>query len=79
MDPYLASRMLTAAFAMHGLWCSHRECFAHTSTKSDEQVLDESIAHHARRTRSLTDPTMDDLCVLLPEDVPAPPRPDPGE
>jgi SpoVK/Ycf46/Vps4 family AAA+-type ATPase len=42
------------------------------------QVLDESIAHHARRTRSLTDPTMDDLCVLLPEDVPAPPRPDPG-
>jgi SpoVK/Ycf46/Vps4 family AAA+-type ATPase len=41
------------------------------------QVLDEAIAHHARRTRSLTDPTMDDLCVLLPEDVPAPPRPDP--
>jgi SpoVK/Ycf46/Vps4 family AAA+-type ATPase len=37
------------------------------------QVLDASIAHHARRTRSLTDPTMDDLCVLLPEDVPPPP------
>ncbi|MFC4852597.1 AAA family ATPase [Actinophytocola glycyrrhizae] len=42
------------------------------------QVLDEAIAHHARRTRSLTDPTMDDLCVLLPEDVPAPSRPDPA-
>jgi SpoVK/Ycf46/Vps4 family AAA+-type ATPase len=42
------------------------------------QVLDESIAHHARRTRSVTDPTMDDLCLLLPEDVPPPPRPDPG-
>jgi SpoVK/Ycf46/Vps4 family AAA+-type ATPase len=42
------------------------------------QVLDSAIAHHARRTRSLTDPTMDDLCVLLPADVPAPPRPDAG-
>ncbi|PWV80015.1 AAA+-type ATPase, SpoVK/Ycf46/Vps4 family [Prauserella marina] len=40
------------------------------------QVLDETVAHHARRTRSLTDPTMDDLCVLHPEDVPAPPRPE---
>ncbi|MBK1787779.1 AAA family ATPase [Prauserella sp. ASG 168] len=38
------------------------------------QVLDSTVAHHARRTRSLTDPTMDDLCVLLPEDVPTPPR-----
>jgi SpoVK/Ycf46/Vps4 family AAA+-type ATPase len=35
------------------------------------QILDETVAHHARRTRSLVDPTMDDLCVLLPEDVPA--------
>ena len=40
------------------------------------QVLDGTVAHHARRTRSLVDPTMDDLCVLLPEDVPTPPRPD---
>ncbi|GAB1515272.1 AAA family ATPase [Actinophytocola sp. KF-1] len=37
------------------------------------QVLDEAIARHARRTRSLTEPTMDDLCLLLPEDVPPPP------
>ncbi|MFI7672980.1 AAA family ATPase [Actinophytocola sp. NPDC049390] len=41
------------------------------------QILDEAIAHHARRTRSLTDPTMDDLCLLLPQDVPPPPRPEP--
>ncbi|MER6992718.1 AAA family ATPase [Saccharopolyspora hirsuta] len=39
------------------------------------QVLDEAIANHARRTRSLTNPTMDDLCLLLPEDVPSPQRP----
>nr|WP_179725448.1 AAA family ATPase [Saccharopolyspora hordei] len=37
------------------------------------QVLDETIANHARRTRSLSEPTMDDLCLLLPEDVPPPP------
>jgi hypothetical protein len=36
------------------------------------QILDEAIARHARRTRGLTEPTMDDLCVLLPADVPAP-------
>jgi len=38
------------------------------------QILDETVARHARRTRSLTDPTMDDLCVLIPDDVPAAPR-----
>ncbi len=42
------------------------------------QVLDGTVAHHARRTRSLVDPTMDDLCVLLPEDVPTVPSPDPA-
>ena len=36
------------------------------------QVLDEAISRHARRTRGLTNPTMDDLCLLLPQDVPAP-------
>ncbi|MDA3629323.1 AAA family ATPase [Saccharopolyspora sp. WRP15-2] len=36
------------------------------------QVLDEAIANHARRTRALTNPTMDDLCLLHPEDVPTP-------
>ena len=37
------------------------------------QILDEAIARHARRTRGIADPTMDDLCVLLPADIPAPP------
>ena len=35
------------------------------------QILDAAIANHARRTRSITNPTVDDLCVLLPEDVPS--------
>jgi hypothetical protein len=33
--------MLTAPFVMHGLWCTHRECFASVAKKTDEQVLDE--------------------------------------
>lgn len=36
------------------------------------QVMEAAIANHARRTRSLQDPTMDDLVLLLPEDVPKP-------
>ncbi|WP_300267715.1 AAA family ATPase [Microbacterium sp.] len=36
------------------------------------QVMESAIANHARRTRSLQDPTMDDLVLLLPEDVPKP-------
>jgi AcrR family transcriptional regulator len=41
VDPYVAARMLTAPFVMHGLWCTHRECFASVAKKTDEQVLDE--------------------------------------
>jgi SpoVK/Ycf46/Vps4 family AAA+-type ATPase len=36
------------------------------------QILDAAVANHARRTRTLTDPTLEDLCVLLPEDIPNP-------
>ncbi|MFD5226087.1 AAA family ATPase [Microbacterium sp. NPDC058342] len=36
------------------------------------QVMEAAIANHARRTRSLQNPTMDDLVLLLPEDVPRP-------
>lgn len=36
------------------------------------QVMDAAIANHARRTRGIEDPTMDDLVLLLPEDVPTP-------
>ncbi|WP_295853537.1 AAA family ATPase [uncultured Microbacterium sp.] len=35
------------------------------------QVMDAAIANHARRTRTIEKPTMDDLVLLLPEDVPA--------
>ncbi|GAB3466951.1 hypothetical protein GCM10027436_81380 [Actinophytocola sediminis] len=38
------------------------------------QLLDQAIARHARRTRTLAAPTMDDLCVLVPQDVPEAPR-----
>jgi len=41
VDPFVAARMLTAPFVMHGLWCTHRECFASVAKKTDEQVLDE--------------------------------------
>jgi AcrR family transcriptional regulator len=41
VDPTVAARMLTAPFVMHGLWCTHRECFASVAKKTDEQVLDE--------------------------------------
>ncbi|MFT7841843.1 AAA family ATPase [Saccharothrix sp. BKS2] len=36
------------------------------------QVLDEAVTRHARRMRQLADPTVNDLCLLLPEDIPAP-------
>jgi len=52
-DPYVAARILTAPFVMHGLWCTHREFFASVATKSDEQVLEELIDFclHALKNR----------------------------
>ena len=41
LDPIVAARMITAPFVMHGLWCTHRECFTSVAKGSDEQVLDE--------------------------------------
>ena len=41
VDPFVAARMLTAPFVMHGLWCTHRDCFASVDKKTDEQVLEE--------------------------------------
>ena len=43
LDPDVAARMLSAPFVMHGLWCTHRECFASVASKTDDQVLDELI------------------------------------
>ena len=43
IDPFVAARMLSAPFVMHGLWCSHRECFSDVAKKSDEQILQEMV------------------------------------
>jgi TetR/AcrR family transcriptional regulator len=60
VDPYVAARMLSAPFVMHGLWCTHRECFSSVAKKTDEQVLDELMQFylhaiqphvHEQRTR----------------------------
>jgi AcrR family transcriptional regulator len=41
IDPLVAARMLTAPFVIHGLWCTHRDCFSSVAKKSDDEVLDE--------------------------------------
>src|SRR5438067_1758283 len=41
IDPSLAARMLAAPFVMHGLWCTHRECFTSVARKTDDEVLAE--------------------------------------
>jgi hypothetical protein len=33
--------MLSAPFVMHGLWCTHRECFTSVAKRTDDQVLEE--------------------------------------
>jgi AcrR family transcriptional regulator len=53
VDPFVAARILTAPFVMHGVWCTHREFFASIAMKSDQQVLAELIdfSLHALQTR----------------------------
>src|SRR5512146_1463401 len=53
LDPIVAARMITAPFVMHGLWCTHRECFTAVAKGTDEQVLDElmQFALHAIEAR----------------------------
>jgi AcrR family transcriptional regulator len=60
MDPFVAARMLSAPFVMHGLWCSHRECFSDVAKKSDEQILQEMIDFYlyAIRPRQDTAPSL---------------------
>jgi len=41
VDPNVAARMLTGPFVIHGLWCTHRECFASVAAATDDEVLDE--------------------------------------
>ena len=40
-DPFVAARILTSAFLVHGLWCTHRQLCAHIAGRSDEQVFAE--------------------------------------
>ena len=63
VDPTVIARMLAGGFLMHGMWCSHRDCFTSVAKKTDDQVLDELIefylhaikksdaVNHASRTR----------------------------
>jgi AcrR family transcriptional regulator len=51
VDPYVAARMLTAPFVMHGLWCTHRECFTSVAKKTDQQVLDELMQFYFHAIR----------------------------
>ncbi|HTJ21395.1 MAG TPA: TetR/AcrR family transcriptional regulator [Gemmatimonadaceae bacterium] len=41
LDARVAARMMTGPFVMHGLWCTHRECFTSVAKGSDEQVFGE--------------------------------------
>jgi AcrR family transcriptional regulator len=43
VDPLVASRMLSGALVIHGLWCTHRKSFAPLADRTDDQVLDELI------------------------------------
>jgi AcrR family transcriptional regulator len=52
IDPYVAARMLTAPFVIHGLWCTHRECFSSVAKKSDDEVLDELMQFYLHAIQS---------------------------
>ena len=41
LDARVVARMVTGPFVMHGLWCTHRECFTSVAKGSDEQVFGE--------------------------------------
>jgi len=36
------------------------------------QVMDAAVTRHAKRLRLASSPTLEDLCLLLPDDVPDP-------
>jgi len=51
VDPSVAARMLTAPFVIHGLWCTHRECFSSVAAETDEQVLEELMQFYLSAIR----------------------------
>jgi AcrR family transcriptional regulator len=61
IDPFVAARMLSAPFVMHGLWCSHRECFSDVAKKTDEQILQEMIEFYLYAIRPRDDDADSDL------------------
>jgi AcrR family transcriptional regulator len=54
VDPFVAARMLAAPFVMHGLWCTHRECFTPVAKKTDDQVLNELMQFYLYAIRPCT-------------------------
>jgi AcrR family transcriptional regulator len=60
IDPYVAARMLTAPFVIHGLWCTHRDCFSSVAKKSDDEVLDELMDFYLYAIRPVSPAVMDE-------------------
>jgi TetR/AcrR family transcriptional regulator len=54
VDPFMATQMLTTPFVMHGLWCTHRECFTPVAKKTDEEVLDELMQFYLHAIQPCT-------------------------
>jgi AcrR family transcriptional regulator len=54
VDPFVAARMLAAPFVMHGLWCTHRECFTPVAKKTDDEVLDELMQFYLHAIKPCT-------------------------
>jgi AcrR family transcriptional regulator len=54
VNPNVAARMLTAPFVIHGLWCTHRECFASVAAETDDEVLDELMQFYLYAIRPHT-------------------------
>ena len=54
VDPSVAARMLTAPFVMHGLWCTHRECFSSVAAETDDEVLEELMQFYLYSIRPST-------------------------
>jgi hypothetical protein len=64
VDLLSAARMLAAPFVIHGLWCTHRDCFSSVATKSDDEVLDELMDFYLHAIRCRANPCP--INVILP-------------
>jgi len=51
VDPGVAARMLTAPIMMHGLWCTHRDCFPSVASRTDEQLIEELVQFYLAALR----------------------------